>query len=70
MRDDGFDAARDLLRNTFGHADFRGPQAGVIGEILAGRSARLLAAGRASGRTEACDGGRSTARGERPLIAP
>jgi ATP-dependent DNA helicase RecQ len=30
---DGLDAARDLLRNTFGHADFRGLQAGVIGEI-------------------------------------
>src|SRR5215467_14400471 len=39
MRHDGLDAARDLLRNTFGHADFRGLQAGVIGEILAGRSA-------------------------------
>ena len=33
------DAARDVLRRTFGHADFRGLQAGVIGEILAGRSA-------------------------------
>jgi ATP-dependent DNA helicase RecQ len=32
-------AARDVLRNTFGHGDFRGLQAGVIGEILAGRSA-------------------------------
>ena len=39
MRNDGLDAARDLLRNTFGHADFRGLQAGVIGEILVGRSA-------------------------------
>ena len=39
MRHDGLDAARDLLRNTFGHADFRGLQARVIGEILAGRSA-------------------------------
>src|SRR5262249_42807109 len=39
MRHDGLDAARDLLRNTFGHADFRGLQAGVIGEVLAGRSA-------------------------------
>ena len=35
----GLDTARDVLRNTFGHADFRGLQAGVIGEILAGRSA-------------------------------
>ena len=33
------DAARDILRRTFGHADFRGLQAGVIGEVLAGRSA-------------------------------
>lgn len=32
-------AARDILRRTFGHADFRGLQAGTIGEILAGRSA-------------------------------
>ena len=32
-------AARDVLRRTFGHADFRGLQAPVIGEILAGRSA-------------------------------
>jgi hypothetical protein len=39
MRHHGLDAARDLLRNTFGHADFRGLQAGVIGEILGGRSA-------------------------------
>ena len=31
--------ARDILRRTFGHADFRGLQAGVIGEVLAGRSA-------------------------------
>src|SRR6516165_5769271 len=35
----GLDAARAVLRHTFGHADFRGLQAGVIGEILAGRSA-------------------------------
>ena len=33
------DAARAILRRTFGHADFRGLQAGVIGEVLAGRSA-------------------------------
>src|SRR6478672_295115 len=33
------DAARAVLRRTFGHADFRGLQAGVIGEVLAGRSA-------------------------------
>jgi ATP-dependent DNA helicase RecQ len=33
------DAAREVLRRTFGHADFRGLQAAVIGEVLAGRSA-------------------------------
>jgi ATP-dependent DNA helicase RecQ len=33
------DAARATLRSTFGHADFRGLQAGVIAEVLAGRSA-------------------------------
>ena len=33
------DEARAILRRTFGHAEFRGMQAGVIGEILAGRSA-------------------------------
>jgi len=33
------DAARDVLRRTFGHADFRGLQAAVIGEVMAGRSA-------------------------------
>jgi len=33
------DQARDVLRRTFGHADFRGRQAEVIGEILAGRDA-------------------------------
>jgi hypothetical protein len=32
-------SARDVLHHTFGHADSYGPQAGVIGEILAGRSA-------------------------------
>ena len=36
---DALDAARDVLRSTFGHKDFRGLQAGVIGEVLAGRSA-------------------------------
>ncbi|HEU0159362.1 MAG TPA: DNA helicase RecQ [Hyphomicrobiaceae bacterium] len=39
MPQDGLDTARDVLRRTFGHADFLGLQAGVIGEILAGRSA-------------------------------
>ncbi|MBO0765787.1 MAG: DEAD/DEAH box helicase, partial [Hyphomicrobiaceae bacterium] len=33
------DAAREVLRRVFGHADFRGLQAEVIGEVLAGRSA-------------------------------
>ncbi|HZZ35974.1 MAG TPA: DNA helicase RecQ [Caulobacteraceae bacterium] len=33
------DQARDVLRRTFGHAEFRGLQAGVIAEVLAGRSA-------------------------------
>jgi len=37
--DDPLDAARDLLRRVWGHADFRGLQAGVIGELLAGRDA-------------------------------
>ena len=33
------DAARAVLRRTFGHQDFRGLQAAVIGEVMAGRSA-------------------------------
>jgi ATP-dependent DNA helicase RecQ len=33
------DAARDILRRTFGHSDFRGLQADVIAEVLAGRNA-------------------------------
>jgi hypothetical protein len=49
---DGLDTARGVLRRTFGHADFRGLQARVIGEILAGRSALAVlptgAAARAS----------------------
>jgi ATP-dependent DNA helicase RecQ len=40
--DSPLDAARDTLRRTFGHADFRGLQAGVIGEVLAGRSAMAV----------------------------
>ncbi|KQV55117.1 MULTISPECIES: DNA helicase RecQ [unclassified Caulobacter] len=36
------DHARDVLRRTFGHADFRGMQAGVISEILAGHSAMAV----------------------------
>ncbi|HEY3814519.1 MAG TPA: DNA helicase RecQ [Caulobacteraceae bacterium] len=33
------DQARDLLRRTWGHPDFRGLQAGVVEEALAGRDA-------------------------------
>ncbi|MFC3080486.1 DNA helicase RecQ [Phenylobacterium terrae] len=33
------DEAREVLRRTFGHAEFRGLQAEVISEVLAGRSA-------------------------------
>src|SRR5204862_4015064 len=33
------DQAREILRRTFGHAEFRGLQADVISEVLAGRSA-------------------------------
>ena len=36
------DEARERLRRTFGHADFRGLQAEVIGEVLAGRSAMAV----------------------------
>jgi ATP-dependent DNA helicase RecQ len=37
--DSSLDTAREVLRRTFGHPDFRGLQAGVIAEALAGRSA-------------------------------
>jgi len=36
------DEAREILRRTFGHADFRGRQGEVIGEVLAGRSAMAV----------------------------
>ena len=36
------DQAREILRRTFGHADFRGMQADVISEVLAGRSAMAV----------------------------
>src|SRR5947209_20381255 len=36
------DQARDILRRTFGHAEFRGLQAPVIAEVLAGRSAMAV----------------------------
>ena len=39
VTDSTLQAARDVLRHTFGHEDFRGLQAQVIGEVLAGRSA-------------------------------
>jgi ATP-dependent DNA helicase RecQ len=39
---DPLDAAREILRRTFGHAEFRGRQAEVITEILAGRSAMAV----------------------------
>ena len=31
--------AREILRRTFGHAEFRGLQGDVIAEVLAGNSA-------------------------------
>src|SRR4249919_2007608 len=34
--------ARELLRRVFGHADFRGPQAQVVGQLLAGGDALVL----------------------------
>jgi ATP-dependent DNA helicase RecQ len=37
--DSELNRAREVLRHTFGHADFRGYQAQVIAELLAGRSA-------------------------------
>jgi len=36
------DEAREVLRHTFGHAEFRGLQGEVIGEVLAGRSAMAV----------------------------
>ena len=36
------DQAREILRRTFGHAEFRGMQAAVISEVLAGRSAMAV----------------------------
>src|ERR1700728_5292995 len=42
MLDSPLSAARDVLRHTFGHAEFRGLQAEVIGEILAGRNAMAV----------------------------
>ena len=42
MLDSPLSAARDVLRHTFGHAEFRGLQAEVIGEVLAGRNAMAV----------------------------
>jgi ATP-dependent DNA helicase RecQ len=39
---DPLEEARAILRRVFGHPDFRGLQAEVIGEILAGRSAMAV----------------------------
>ena len=39
---DPLDEARGILRRVFGHADFRGRQAEVIAEVLAGRSAMAV----------------------------
>ncbi len=39
---DPIEGARDILRRTFGHAEFRGLQAPVIAEVLAGRSAMAV----------------------------
>src|SRR3982750_2531320 len=36
------DHAREILRRTFGHQEFRGLQADVIAEVLAGRSAMAV----------------------------
>jgi ATP-dependent DNA helicase RecQ len=36
------DVAREILRRVFGHGDFRGLQAEVIGEVLAGRNAMAV----------------------------
>jgi ATP-dependent DNA helicase RecQ len=40
--DRAMDKARETLRRVFGHADFRGRQAEVIGELLEGRSAMAV----------------------------
>ena len=37
--DSSLDRAREVLRDVFGHADFRGYQGEIIAEVLAGRSA-------------------------------
>jgi superfamily II DNA helicase RecQ len=58
---DSLAPARDILRRVFGHAEFRGLQAAVITEILAGRSAMaVLPTG----------GGKSLCYRSRPCCAP
>ena len=42
MTGESINDARALLRRTFGHAEFRGLRAEVIGEALAGRSAMAV----------------------------
>src|ERR1700744_1969206 len=39
---DPLDEAREILRRTFGHAEFRGLQADVIAQVLAGNSAMAV----------------------------
>src|SRR3954462_11596816 len=39
---DALDPAREVLRRTFGHQEFRGLQGDVIAEVLAGRSAMAV----------------------------
>ncbi len=40
--DSSLDRAREVLRDVFGHADFRGFQGEIIAEVLAGRSAMAV----------------------------
>ena len=40
--DSSLDRAREVLRGVFGHAEFRGYQAAIIEELLAGRSAMAV----------------------------
>ena len=40
--DSPLDRAREVLREVFGHADFRGFQSAIVEEVLAGRSAMAV----------------------------
>ena len=40
--DSSLDRAREVLRDVFGHADFRGYQGEIIAEVLGGRSAMAV----------------------------